>query len=209
MKKNRDRISKLVSGFSFVEIIIAVAITALVFNVVSKFAVDVFSLNSVISGNLNTQLDARHVVKVMVAELRKTSPSSLGSYPLVLAGSTAVTFYSDIDNDGLKDRVRYFIDGKLLKKGVVMPTGSPLSYDDGSEKISTLMSGVVSSSTQPIFQYYSSSYYGTGVALSQPVNVSNVRLIKITVMIDIDPNRSPIPFAVISSVAMRNLKDNL
>ncbi len=72
-----------------------------------------------------------------------------------------------------------------------------------------MINNVVASSTLPIFQYYPATYDGTGSALSIPVTISSVRLVKITVIIDNDPNRSPVPMIVTSSVTLRNLKDNL
>ena len=121
-------------GFTLVELLISIFIISVLTVSVNTFAKDIFSLNSTLSGGMSAQLDARHLIKVMVSELRKTAPSSLGGYPISLANSTAVTFYSDVNNDGLQDKVRYFVSGKDLKKGVVVPTGSPLVYVDSNEK---------------------------------------------------------------------------
>jgi hypothetical protein len=38
---------------------------------------------------------------------------------------------------------------------------------------------------------------------------TNVRLIKINLMIDVDPNRAPVIKTYTSQVSIRNLKDNL
>ncbi len=200
--------SKYISGFSLAELIISVAIISLISVTIGTFQKDIFSLNTSLSGSLNAQMDARHVVKIMVTELRQASPSSMGAYPLELASSTGITFYSDINHDGLKDKVRYFLSGTTIKKGVIVPTGTPLTYG-GVEKITTIISGFVASTTQPLFQYYPSTYTGTTSPLTQPVDISTVRLVKITAIIDIDPNRSPVPLLVTSQVSIRNLKDNL
>lgn len=192
-------------GFSIAELIISIFIISILSISIGNFTRDIFFLNSALSGGMNAQLDARHLVKVAVAELREASPSNLGAYPISLASSTGITFYSDINNDGLKDRIRYFLSGKTIKRGVVVPSGNPLTYNDSDEKLSTLISDVVASSTLPIFQYYS----GSEVQLIQPVVVSNVRLVKITVIIDADPNHPPAPIIVTSQVSIRNLKDNI
>ncbi len=196
-------------GFTLVEILIAVAILTLISYSVSTFQRDLFSLNHFFQSSLNTQLDARHILKVMVAELREASPSSLGSYPVELASSTALTFYSDINNDGLKERVRYYVQGNRVMKGVVSPSGNPLIYNGASETVTTLITGYVASSTLPMFQYFPSTYAGTSTALSYPIDTSRIRLIKISVIIDRDANKSPIPIVVTSQVTIRNLKDNL
>jgi hypothetical protein len=196
-------------GVTVAETIVYVAIFTLIISSVTLFQRDVFSLNFTIQGNLNTQLDARHLIKVMVSQLREAVPSSTGSYPIEAASSTAIIFYSDINADTKIERVRYFVSGSTIKKGTVSPTGTPPAYNLNSETITTLISNVVSSSTVPVFQYYPSSYDGTTAALSSPVDIKSIRLVKITVIIDNDPNKSPVPIQVTSQVSLRNLKDNL
>ncbi len=176
-------------GFSLAEVVVSVAIVSMLAVTVGTFQRDVFYVNTMAQSSLNAQFDARHVVKTMVAELRKASPSSLGSYPILLASPTALTFYSDLDGNGVKEQVRYFMSGKSLKKGVIVPTGSPLVYNSGNEVVNT--------------------YDGTTSALAQPVTASSVRLIKINVIIDRDPGRAPSQIVTTSQVTLRNLKDNL
>ena len=93
-----------------------------------------------------------------------------------------------------------------MQKGVIIPTGSPLDYDPATEKITTLLTNVTNSS---IFGYYDKNYEGTTAALSSPVNISAVRLIKITVTVDKDPNKPPAPTTFSTQISFRNLKDNL
>jgi hypothetical protein len=196
-------------GFSFAETIIGVAIFLLVSFLVSSFAKDIFSFNYILQGNLNAEIDSRHVVKIIVTELREAGPSGLGAYAIASATPSTIIFYTDVDNDGIREKVRYFISGSNLKRGVVTPTGSPLVYDDTKEKLYTIISGFVSSSTLPLFQYYPSSYAGTSSPLTVPVDISSIRLVKVAVIIDKDPNRSPINIVTTSQVSIRNLKDNL
>ncbi|MEQ1499918.1 MAG: prepilin-type N-terminal cleavage/methylation domain-containing protein [Parcubacteria group bacterium] len=195
-------------GFTVVELLVAISIMMLLLLVVSNFQKDIFSLNTNLQNNLNAQLDARHLIKVMVTELRKTSQSSLGSYPIEVASSTGITFYSDVGNNGSIDKVRYFLSGNTIRRGVITPTGNPLVYNSGSEVLTTIMNSVVSSSTLPIFQYYSSAYDGTNASLATPVDIASIRLVKINIIIDKDPNRSPVQLVVTSNVTLRNLKDN-
>lgn len=203
IKNNRKK------GFTFVETIIGVSIFLLISLLISSFARDIFSLNYVLQGNLNAEIDSRHVVKIIVTELREAGPSALGAYAIASATPSNLIFYSDVDNNGIREKVRYFISGTNLKRGVVTPTGSPLVYDDTQEKLSTIISGFVSSSTLPLFQYYPSSYAGTSSPLTVPVDISSIRLVKVAVIIDKDPNRSPISIITTSQVSVRNLKDNL
>lgn len=204
MKKQNTK-----KGVTVAELIISVAILSLLTVVVTTFQKDVFSLNTNLQSSLNAQLEARHLIKTMVSELRKASTSGTGSYPIELASSTGITFYTDVGNNGTIDRVRYYLHNKTIRKGVTLPTGNPTVYNSGNETISTLLNYVVASSTLPIFQYYTSNYAGTSTPLTIPPNISTIRLIKMTVIIDTDPNRSPVPIVVTSQVSLRNLKDNL
>lgn len=196
-------------GFTLIELIISIFIISIITVTVNTFAKDIFSLNYFLQSGLNAQLDSRHIVKVIVTELREAGPSATGSYPILLASSSAITFYSDIDNDGIREKVRYFSSGSSIKRGVVAPTGSPLTYVDANEKLTTIISGYVASSTLPLFQYYPSSYAGTSSPLTYPVDIPSIRLVKVTVIIDSDPNKSPVQIQTTSQVSVRNLKDNL
>ena len=207
MKKSKSNLISE-SGFTLVEILISVGIISLLTVTVSTFQKDVFFLNFSLQNSLNAQLDARHIVKVIITEMREMGPSALGAYPIAVASPTSITFYGDADNDGLKDRIRYFLSGTNLVRGIISPSGSPLIYNSANEKFSTLVSGFIASTTSPLFQYYPASYDGTTAPLSQPVNIQSIRLIKVTAIINKDPNRNPTPIIVTSQVNLRNLKDN-
>lgn len=195
-------------GFSLAEIIIVTAIALAIFVAVFNFGQSIFSFNSSSQKNLAAQSDARRVLKNIVRELRSASPSSLGSYPLSLTGTSSLTFFANLDSDAYKEQVRYFLVGKELKRGVTKPSGSPLVYNPANEKIITLI-GDINNGATAIFDYFDSNYAGTSTPLSLPVQVTKVRLVRITVKIEKDPNRSLGPFKVESQVFLRNLKDNL
>lgn len=194
-------------GFTLTELLVSIFIISILTVIVNKFASDVFVLSNALSSGMSAQFDARHVIKQMVTEIRTASPSGNGSYSIDTAATSTLIFYSDINNNGTIDRVRYFLSGKDLKKGVIAPSGNPVTYT-GTENISTLITGLVSSSTAPIFQYYPSTYYGTTSPISSPVPQASVRLVKITVIIDKDPTHAPTQIVVTSQVSLRNLKDN-
>lgn len=195
-------------AFSLPEIIVVVAIASIIFMAVFNFGEGIFSFNSNAQKNLSAQSGARRVLKSIVKELRSASPSSLGAYPIALANTTAVTFFSNIDGDAYKEQIRYFLQGNELKRGVTKPSGSPLTYNPTNEQITSVIQDVNNGAT-PIFEYFDSSYTGISTSLTQPVSVTAVRLIRITVKIERDPNKSLGSLIVDSQAFLRNLKDNL
>ncbi len=200
LKKNK--------GFTLLEIIITLAIFSLIMGVVGLFARNLFYYNSIFSGGLTSYDEAKKILQPISSEIRSASPSSLGAYPVETAGNTTFTFFSDINNDGLKEKIRYFLSGNILTKGVIIPSGNPMQYLSNTESLSQIVHNIRNGST-PIFTYYDSNYNGETAALSQPVSVLSVRLVKITLILDTDLNRSPVPITVITEVSLRNLKDNL
>lgn len=195
-------------GFTLLETLLSVGLVVILFNVITLFSKDVFSLNATLSGSLSAQENARVVLRQIVKELRTASISNTGSYPIIEALPTRVRFFSDLEGDGVKEEVQYYIasDGKTLKKAVLKPTGAPLAYNENASTTSTVISNVVNGTS--IFNYFDKNYTGTSAALSQPVDIAAVRLVKIDVTLDNDPNRSPVPIVVSSQVSLRNLKDN-
>ena len=196
-------------GFTLIEILMVVAILGLIMVAVFSFQVNIFRYNKYSDDSLQSAEDARAILKTMVKELRSTKQGSNGAYPIVQSATSSIIFYSDIDTDGLQEQVRYYLSTTTLKKGVIKPTGSPLSYVSSQEAFSTLAYNIKNSTSTSLFEYYDNTYTGTSSSLLQPVNVSNVRLVKINLLIDADPNRSPIPRLYTSGVILRNLKDNL
>jgi type II secretory pathway pseudopilin PulG len=198
----------LKKGFTLLETLLSVGLVVILFNVITLFSKDVFSLNATLSGSLSAQENARVVLRQIVKELRTASISNTGSYPIIETLPTRVRFFSDLEGDGDKEEVQYYIasDGKTLKKAVLKPTGAPLAYNENASTTSTVISNVVNGTS--IFSYFDKNYTGTSAALSQPVDIAAVRLVKIDVTLDNDPNRSPVPIVVSSQVSLRNLKDN-
>ncbi len=189
--------------------LVVLAILTGVIGAWGKFQADTFSFSRTFQSSLLVNHDAERVVKTMATEIRAMSPSSNGAYAIESAATSSIVFFNDLDNDGSKERIRYFLNpaAKTISKGVVKPTGSPLAYNLGSEVVTLLLSNVRSTTT-PIFDYYPSTYSGTTSPLTLPINILSVRMIHIVVTLDIDPNKAPVPLTVTTNAMIRNLKDN-
>lgn len=189
--------------------IVVIAIFGIIAVAITSFQRDVIMNNKYSSDSLTSAQDARNIVRVMIKDLKTASPANDGSFAIVQAATNTLTFYSDTDGDGLKEKIRYFIATTTLKKGSIKPSGTPYTYNPANEIMSYLAYNVKNSTSSPLFEYYDGSYTGTSTPLTQPVTVTNIHLVKINLMIDADPNRSPAIRTYTSQVNLRNLKDNL
>lgn len=88
-----------------------------------------------------------------------------------------------------------------FKKGVINPVGDPIKYPSDEEEVSVLSSYV--RNTPPIFTYFD----GDGNEIEDyPSRLVDTKLMKVYLVIDIDPDRPPPAFELESSVQLRNLK---
>lgn len=195
-------------GFSLVEILIVLGIVTLLMGIVTLLLRDTFKFNRNISDSLTQNLEARHAIKRMSAEIRILSPSSIGAYPLEQAGTSTLTFYSNVDTDPEKERVRYFIKNNALIRGEIQPTGNPLTYNQATEATTTIVRALINNSSTPLFSYHTDAYAGTSSPLVAPFTISIVRLIKIAIYTQND-SATTSPNIYTTQVSFRNLKDNL
>lgn len=195
-------------GITLAELVIATAIVLLIGVALAGFQRDIFFLNTTTQNNLSAQMESRRVLKTMIAELRSATRSSLGAYPVVSAGTSSLVFFSNIDADQAVERIRYFLQGRELRRGVIKPSGNPLTYNPAQESIGVVIRDVSNNPSSPLFYYFSSTYAGTTSALTYPINVNQIRLVRVSVTIDKDSSRPPGPITAQSQAMLRNLKDN-
>jgi hypothetical protein len=178
---------------------------------VTSFERDTFHDNSINSAAFTNVQNAEEILRTMVTPLRSASEGSDGSYPILTAASGTLTFFSDLYGNGVKERVRYFLSSTTMEEGIMVPTGTPLSYSNATETISYLAYNVQNQATgADVFDYYNNTYTGTSSPLTQPVSVSAVSLVKISLILNSAPNIAQSkPITYTTQVTLRNLKDNL
>ncbi len=193
-------------GITLVEVLVSIGIFSFLIIGITALLLTSWKYNQIVWEQLKTQNEGRKVIRDFVNDLRVASLSSIGAYPVESASSTEIVFYSNIDSDTLKERVRYFLSGRTLRKGVIKPTGSPLTYSSANETFVDVAHDLVTSTV--LLSYYDSDYSGSQTKLSSPIDVTKIRVVGISLNLEEDPNASPVPFFIESKVMLRNLKDN-
>jgi len=195
-------------GFTLIELLVALGIFALIAMAASWILIYGLRHNSIIWDQLQTQSDGRKVLQAVVDDVRKAEQSSLGGYPLITVDDNEISFYANIDDDSLREKVRFWLDDTTVKRGVIKPAGNPLSYSQTEDVVEIAHDVVNISQTTPMFLYYDESYTGTEAALAQPVTITDIRTIRVQLELEKDPLASPVPLLVESLVSVRNLKTN-
>jgi hypothetical protein len=106
--------------------------------------------------------------------------------------------------------LRYFVSDGKLRRGLLKPTGSPLTYNPLNEKVDVVQNDLGNGSA-PVFYYYDDNYDGTvDNYLLQPVNINDVKHIKVRLdIINAGGISSTKTYTVTGEATIRNLKTNL
>lgn len=139
--------------------------------------------------------------------IRRARQSDNGSYPIVSADDNDLVIYSDYNKDGITERLHIYLSDKKIYLGVRSPSTSfPVSYESGDGQTFQLADHIINSGTDPMFSYYDSQYPVTS-AVGTPADVSEIRLVRMFLKINIDENRAPDNIQQETFIEMRNLND--
>lgn len=202
--------SKLRRGLTIMEIMVAVFIFSLAIMAVTYFIMQNYkNYQFSFEQNLATE-GARNAVVSIIKEVREAKSADTGAYPIAEATDQSFIFYADIDRDIAVEKVRYFRDQNSFKKGVTNPEGTPLQYDPANEVLTTITNYLITTTT-PTFIYYNGNYPGDPEhsPLPTPADVTEVKLVKIHLIINVEPSRPPQDYTIDTFVQPRNLKENL
>jgi len=197
-------------GYTLLEIIFAISIFTLATTMVAAYIITSYKTNRFANEQNDAIEHARKGIETMVEEIREASAAENGDYPIALADYQIFSFYSDIDVDQETEKVRYFLDGTDLKKGVIEPAGLPATYPAENENV-IILSKYVRNDTDPIFYYYNANWPTDteNNPLDNPASPNEVKIIQLHLEINLNPSIAPEPFILESYTQVRNLKDNL
>jgi len=146
--------------------------------------------------------EAQRGIETMAKEIREARAGEDGSFPIVRAEGFEFSFFSDIDNDGETEKIRYFLEGTNFKKGIIEPECCPVSYPSSSERVITLTQYV--RNAPPIFRYFDKD----GNELGPPANLKNTKRMRVYLVVNVNPARPPQNFVLETDVLLRNLKED-
>lgn len=190
-------------GYTLIEMLVIVAIIAIVMPALMNVIVSLYSSRNDTFARAAALIEATHGVNAIVRDVRASVYSESGALPIVSFSSDSLTLYADTDFDGRVERVRYFLDGTVVRRGIIEPTSSA-TYPSADEIVDELAKGVVNADRGvALFHYYDAD----GNELTQPSEQLSIRRISAELVTVSSLARQQRDVSVRTSASIRNLKD--
>jgi type II secretory pathway component PulJ len=191
---------------TLVEVVVVIAIyTVLMISVTSTISY-LYKTNAYAIAQAQEIDTARRGLTTWTKDAREMITSAEGTWPVAIMEPHRIGFYSDVDQDNVIEYVIYSLASTTLYKYTYEPSATS-SYSTSTPSATFIISEFVQNLTQATttFQYFDAA----GAVLSSSDLLTDARYIKVNLIVNIDPIRSPGEFVLRSSAAPRNLKDNL
>lgn len=188
-------------GVTFVETLVWIAVFTIVMTAIVTTLLSFYRTNRYTLEQADAVTSAQRALEQSVRTIREGAYSSQGAFPIVAIAANSFTFYADIDDDPLIERVRYFLSGTYLMRGVLEPSGNPPDYT-GTETTSVIAE-YVRNIDQGIttFRYYDE----IGSEITNYANWTAVRFVSVNLAVNVNPAVLPNQLVLNSSAAIRNL----
>jgi prepilin-type N-terminal cleavage/methylation domain-containing protein len=167
------------NGFTLIETLVAIFVFALIMTLISGFIIFSYRTYGYINEQARAVDEARRGIETMIRDARGAKPGENGAYPIERADDKQFIFYSDIDNDGKTERVRYFLGtvsaGNSTQECTISSQGGTCSVNFGGFLIGELKSAQIRISATGDFDN-SSEYYAVsadGISLSNNICSTN------------------------------------
>lgn len=202
--------SRKLKAMTLVEMMTAIAIVLITMEGFTYLFLKTWDTNKfILEAGLASATASRATNKIVI-QLRAVQQADNGDYPIESGDDFNLVFYGDIDDDGVVEKAHYFLDldTDQLKLGVSNPVaGNPVTYPAGDDTVSVVANYVVNEGDDPIFYYYNDDYPSDTVnnPLAVPVNVGNIRMVRVHLYVNINPVHAPDNINIESFVDLRNL----
>ena len=194
-------------GMTLVEVIVLIAIYTVLMLAITSSITNLYKTNAYAFAQANEVDNARRGITQWNRDTKEMTTAEDGTFPVAVIEEHHFGFYSDTDQDEAVEYIEYILNGTTLSKYSYQPSGVPATYDLTTPDKTEILSLYVQNIGQGIstFLYYDN--VGNQLNASSPL--LDVRYIKAELIVNIDPVQAPGEFVLKSSIAPRNLKDNL
>lgn len=195
--------SRNMRGFTLVEMIVVIFITGVVGIALNSMISNFYKTNAFLLEQTKAIDNAHRGVNTSFIDLREASYGDDGSYPIQTVSTSSITFYSDVDNDGIVERIRLYLLNGSFYRGVTDSTSTPPTYVGQPEATTTIANYVRNGTTTPIFRYYDTNGFELS---SSTIPIAAISSISISLSIDLNPLRAPDILILRETATLRNIR---
>lgn len=192
---------------TLVEMMVLIGIYVVLMLAINMSIFNLYQTNAYSFAQANEIDNARRGVTQWYRDVREMVIGEDGTYPIAVIDEHRFGYYSDTDQDDSVEYVEYVLATTTLSKYTYNATGNPALYDLLNPDLKEDLSYYVQNINQATSTFF--YYDNAGNQLSSTSPIIDVRYIEMQLIVNIDPIKSPGEFMLRSSVAPRNLKDNL
>ncbi len=193
-------------GMTLTEVIVVVAASTVLLLAVAGAVAYFYSYNATLIAQRQATDLAERGVRTMVQELRAMSFANDGGYPIVSYGENQITFFLNIDDDELVERITYEVVDNQLQRTVFKPSGTPPQFDLSSPYSTQIVSDHIRNTSEESVFTYRNNLGETIVGTEQ---ITDIRFIEVELQINVNPERVVNDFTLQSSVSPRNLRRDI
>lgn len=196
-----------VIGMTLVEAVMLIGIFTILSLAITMSIFNLYQVNAYSFAQANEVDNARRGVTRWYRDVKEMVTGEDGTYPVAVIDQHRFGYYSDTDLDDSVEYVEYVLATTTLTKYTYNAAGSPAVYDLANPDLTEDLSYYVQNINQSTSTFF--YYDNAGNRLSSTSPLIDVRYVEMQLIVNIDPVRAPGEFMLRSSVAPRNLKDNL
>lgn len=178
--KTTQSLPELSRGFTIVEAVVGLAISALIIAGISLFFTRGIAINRDTYEQVLTTEEARLQID-RVADVLRNARNNGEEKWLVLAGDNEVVVYSNTDDDDDHEKVRFVLENEDLKRGV-----AEIGEDERLQTVASHMRNA--GEGRPVFTYYDKS---GGLLPAAGASAASVQRIGIALLVDVNKEQSP------------------
>jgi Tfp pilus assembly protein PilE len=195
------------AGMTLVEMVIIIGIYSILVLAITSSITALYKQNSYTLSQANEVENARRGMTQWNRDVKEMTTAEDGTFPIVVIEPHRLGYFSDTDQDESVEYVEYILATTTLTKYTYDAFGTPATYSTTTPDSTEILSLYVQNINESIntFEYFDNA----GAQLSSTSPQLNVRYITAQIIVNIDAVRAPGEFLLKSSIAPRNLKDNL
>ena len=199
-------------GLSLMEMMVAISIFTICIAGFSLLFIRSMKSNTYVLEMGQNSSAVSHGMEKMVEYIREARQGDNGNYPIVSAGDNSLTIYSDYNADGVTEKLHFYLQNSQVLMEISIPTssGATRTYSAYQSPAKIIATHIVNGVSDKLFLYYNQNYPAD--TTNNPLSVASgdvslIRMVKITLKMNIDPVRTPNNIVAESFAQLRNLSD--